>query len=64
MLCYLIIIDLDILDSDVICIIDVQLIVGFLENVIFFFGLEISNMGKCVVLFIIDDIEVGNLNYV
>ena len=56
--------DPDTRDSDVTCTIDVQPTVGFLENVTPSPGSEISNAGKRVTSFTIDDIRAGRISYV
>ena len=61
---HLTITDPDTRDSDVTCTIDVQPTVGFLENVTPSPGSEISNAGKRVTSFTIDDIRAGRVSYV
>ena len=61
---HLTITDPDTRDSDVTCTIDVQPMVGFLENVTPSRGSEISNAGKRVTSFTIDDIRAGRISYV
>lgn len=61
---HLTITDPDTPDSHVTCMIDVQPSVGFLENVTPSPGSEISNAGKRVTSFTIDDIRAGHISYV
>ena len=61
---HLTITDPDTRDSHVTCMIDVQPTVGFLENVMPSPGSEISNAGKRVTSFTIDDIRAGYISYV
>lgn len=56
--------DPDTPDSQVTCIIDVQPTVGFLENVAPSPGSEISNAGKRVTSFTVEDIQAGHISYV
>ena len=58
------VIDPDTREGDVICMIDVQPNVGFLENVAPSRGSERNNAGKRITSFKIQDVHQGNINYV
>lgn len=63
-LVYISVEDIDFLNDDILCIIVIQFILGYVENILLVLGFEKFRVGIVVSVFILKDFRQGYINYV